>query len=99
MKQKSNSFFQALMNIQSMKFMKSVSLVFMMSIVFLIPALSVDHISGDAQQNITVSGTVTDSEGTPMPGVSISIDFHGNLLGVYLGIRSSLKNNVFITEP
>ena len=27
------------------------------------------------------------------------IDFHGNLLGVYLGIRSSLKNNVFITEP
>jgi TonB-linked SusC/RagA family outer membrane protein len=35
--------------------------------------LATDHTSGDAQQSITVTGTVTDAEGTPLPGVSVIV--------------------------
>ena len=93
MKKRSNLIFQAFINLQSMKFMKSVYLVLVISILFVIPSISADPGSSDAQQNITVSGTVIDAEGVPMPGVSISVK------GTSMGVNTDINGKYTLKVP
>ena len=73
MKKERNSFIMLFMNILCIKFMKSVAVVLLMSVVISIPTLSAVSASGSTQQNITVTGTVTDPDGNALPGVSIIV--------------------------
>ena len=70
-----HSFFRAFMKITSIKFMKSLVLVFVMCFAISIPALPAERTSISEVQAVSVTGTVTDPEGNPMPGVTI-LDFY-----------------------
>ena len=93
MKKRSNLIFQAFINLQSMRFMMSVYLVLVISMLFVIPTISADPGSSDAQQNITVSGTVIDAEGVPMPGVSISVK------GTSMGVNTDMSGKYSLKVP
>ena len=93
MKKRSNLIFQAFINLQSMRFMMSVYLVLVISMLFVIPTIAADPGSSDAQQNITVSGTVIDAEGVPMPGVSISVK------GTSMGVNTDVSGKYTVKGP
>jgi len=93
MKQKRNSFFLVFIHLLSKKSMKTFAMVLLMSVVVTIPASYAGISSTGAQQNITVSGTVTDSEGNPMPGVSVTVK------GTAIGISTDLAGKYSIKVP
>lgn len=68
-------------------------MVLLMSVVVTIPDSYAGISSTGTQQNITVSGTVTDSEGNPMPGVSVTVK------GTAIGINTDLTGKYSIKVP
>lgn len=96
MKQKRNSFFLAFINLLSMKFMKCVAVSLLMSTVLTVPSIHGGISSNSTQQAITVSGTVMDSEGTPLPGVSVIVK--GTLTGANTDINGKFTLKVPSTE-
>ena len=93
MKKIHNSFFTAFMKITSIKFMKSLILIIVMCFVISFPAFPADHTSINALQNITVTGTVTDSDGSQLPGVSIVVK------GTTIGVITDFKGNYVLKVP
>jgi TonB-linked SusC/RagA family outer membrane protein len=93
MKQKRNSFFLVFMHLLYKKYMKTFALVLLMSSAFTIPASYAGISSTGTQQNITVSGTVIDSEGNPMPGVSVIVK------GTAIGINTDMAGKYSIKVP
>lgn len=82
MKKKRNSFLTVFMTIPSMKFIKSVVLVQLLSLILLPSVVYGDDNSGNPiQKEIQVTGVVTDSEGANLPGVIVTVN--GTTTGTY----------------
>jgi TonB-linked SusC/RagA family outer membrane protein len=81
------------MKIISIKFMKSLVLVFVMCFAISIQALPADPTSVRTVQSISVTGTVSDSEGSPLPGASIIVK------GTTIGVITDFKGNYVLKVP
>jgi len=92
MKKLSNLFFVAFTTSTYIKFVKSVALVLSM-IIIASPVLYAGNTIGIAPQNISVTGTVSDSDGNPLPGVSIIVK------GTTVGLITDNKGNYALKVP
>lgn len=93
MKETCLPFFPAFMYARTLKMMKKISLAIMLSTLISLPALQAQNSTGSASQNYAVSGTVTDTKGEPMVGVSVIVK------GTTVGTNTDLNGKYSIKVP